>query len=106
LDRAVVSLFRIAAGDTWIDNMDVLDKELGLVDWGIGAFVFSFILVVNWTFPSLRLALAEIFQRLLKSEGAINELTCENMIRGFAKLPVTLDESGKLALLVPKFLLY
>jgi hypothetical protein len=29
--------------------MDVLDKELGLVDWGIGAFVFSFILVVNWT---------------------------------------------------------
>jgi hypothetical protein len=55
--------------------------------------------------PSLRLTLAEIFQRLLKSEGASDELTCENIIRGFAKLPVTLDESGKLALLVQKFLL-
>jgi len=56
LDRAVASLFRIAGGDTWIDNMDVLDKESGLVDWGIGAFVFSFILVVNWTLLQVSVA--------------------------------------------------
>jgi hypothetical protein len=56
LDRAVASLFRIAGGDTWIDNMDVLDKESGLVDWGMGAFVFSFILVVNWTLLQVSVA--------------------------------------------------
>jgi hypothetical protein len=129
--------------------MDVLDKESGQVDWGTGAFVFSFILVVNWTLlqvsvavlldnfvsetergkereqaiirekkmvqdsignvldpmlfllareyidqESLCCTLAEIFQRLLKSEGAHDELTCENIINGFAKLGVTFDESG------------
>jgi hypothetical protein len=43
---------------------------------------------------SLRSTLAEIFQRLLKSEEAHYELTCENIIQGFSKMDVTHDESG------------
>jgi hypothetical protein len=38
---------------------------------------------------SLCCTLAKIFQRLLKSEGAHDELTCDNIITGFAKLGVT-----------------
>jgi len=47
-DRAMAALFRIAAGDTWIEGVDVLD-ESGAVNWAIGGYVFSFVLIVNWT---------------------------------------------------------
>jgi hypothetical protein len=47
-DRALAALFRIAADDTWVEGVDVLD-ESGAVNWAIVGYVFSFVLIVNWT---------------------------------------------------------
>jgi len=51
--RAVVTLFRIAGGETWIgeppdEGMPIINDE-GFVNWGTAAFVMSFIVIVNWT---------------------------------------------------------
>jgi hypothetical protein len=54
-DRAVSTLFRIAGGDTWVDGMDVLNAE-GSVNWAVGGYVFSFILIVNWTLLQVSVA--------------------------------------------------
>ena len=43
-----VALTRAAASETWVSGIPVVD-ESGDVDWGTGAFVLSFVLVVNWT---------------------------------------------------------
>ena len=43
---------------------------------------------------NLNSSLAEIFQHLLNSEGATDELTCDNMMRGLSKLDITYDEPG------------
>jgi len=49
LDRAIATLFRIAAGETWVPDMPVYDEKSGLVDWAVGCYVFSFVILVNWT---------------------------------------------------------
>jgi hypothetical protein len=49
LDRAIATLFRIAAGETWVPDMPVYDEKSGLVDWAVGVYVFSFVILVNWT---------------------------------------------------------
>ena len=49
LNRAIVTLFRIAAGETWVPDMPVYDEKSGLVDWAVGCYVFSFVILVNWT---------------------------------------------------------
>jgi hypothetical protein len=43
---------------------------------------------------NLKSSLAEIFEHLLNSEGATDELTCDNMIRGLSKLDIKYDEPG------------
>jgi hypothetical protein len=55
-DRAVCALLRIAAGETWVDGMDVIDAESGAVNWLIGGYIFSFILLVNWTLLQVSVA--------------------------------------------------
>jgi hypothetical protein len=47
-DRAFVCMFRIAAGETWIDDMPVVGDD-GVLNFSIAIFIFSFILIVNWT---------------------------------------------------------
>ena len=49
LNRAIVTLFRIAAGETWVPDMPVYDEKSGLVDWAVGCYNFSFVILVNWT---------------------------------------------------------
>ena len=49
LDRAIATLFRIAAGETWVPDMPVYDEKSGLVDWAVGCYVFSFVILVYWT---------------------------------------------------------
>ena len=52
LDRAIATLFRIAAGETWhacvwwVPDMPVYDEKSGWVDWAIGVYVFSFVILV------------------------------------------------------------
>ena len=41
-------LFRIAAGETWVDGIDVTDED-GNVNWSLGGYILSFIAIVNWT---------------------------------------------------------
>lgn len=56
LSRAIVTLFRIAAGETWVDGMPIVKEETGRVDWPLGFYTFSFILVNNWTLLQVSVA--------------------------------------------------
>jgi hypothetical protein len=47
-DRAFVCMFRIAAGETWVDELPVVN-EGGDLNIAFAMFLFSFVLVVNWT---------------------------------------------------------
>ena len=42
LSRSVISLFRIAAGETWVEDVPVLNRG-GHVDWALSSFIMSFI---------------------------------------------------------------
>ena len=55
-DRSIATLFRIAAGETWVDEMAVVDPETGQVDWLEGAYVFSYIVLINWTLLQVTVA--------------------------------------------------
>ncbi len=46
-NRAFVALFRIAAGDTWIDSLPALGPD-GETEWKPALFVCSFIVVSVW----------------------------------------------------------
>ena len=46
-NRAFVTLFRIAAGDTWIDALPTLGPD-GEIEWKPALFVCSFIVVSVW----------------------------------------------------------
>ena len=47
-DRAFVCMFRIAAGETWVDELPVV-AEGGELNIAFASFLFSFVLIVNWT---------------------------------------------------------
>ena len=47
LSRAIVELFRIAAGETWVEDAPQTFDDGG-VNWALGVFIMSFILVFNW----------------------------------------------------------
>jgi hypothetical protein len=47
-DRAFVCMFRIAAGETWVGDLPVVDDN-GSLNVSIALFIFSFVLIVNWT---------------------------------------------------------
>jgi hypothetical protein len=52
-DRAFVCMFRIAAGETWVDELPVV-KEDGDLNIAFASFLFSFVLIVNWTLLQAR----------------------------------------------------
>ncbi len=47
-DRAFVCMFRIAAGETWVEELPVVGED-GTLNLSMAVFIFSFILVVDWT---------------------------------------------------------
>ncbi len=55
-DRAFVALFRISAGDAWIDSLPYVNDD-GSTNLGAVFFLDSFILVVNWTLLPITLAI-------------------------------------------------
>ena len=55
LERFIISMFRIAAGETWVDGSPIL-RDDGTVDWSTAAFVISFVIVVNWTLLQVSVA--------------------------------------------------
>ena len=46
-NRAFVTLFKIAAGDTWIDSLPLLNPD-GDLEWRPALFICSFIIVSVW----------------------------------------------------------
>ncbi len=44
---AFVSMFRIAAGETWVDNMQLID-ESGDLNWMNALFVCSYLVINVW----------------------------------------------------------
>ena len=55
LSRGLVSMFRIAAGETWIEGVPILQDDAS-VDWATGLFVMSFVITVNWTLLQVSVA--------------------------------------------------
>ena len=55
LSLAIIELFRIAAGETWISGLSEADEE-GNVNWGVALYVMSFILICNWTLLQVSVA--------------------------------------------------
>ncbi len=52
-DRAFVCMFRIAAGETWVDELPVVNEN-GDLNIAFASFLFSFVLIVNWTLLQAR----------------------------------------------------
>ena len=55
LSRALITMFRIAAGETWIEHQPVLRGD-GTVDWATAGFIISYVLVINWTLLQVSVA--------------------------------------------------
>ena len=55
-DRVIATLFRIVVGETWVDEMVVVDPETGQVDWFVVTYVFSYIVLVDWTLLQVTVA--------------------------------------------------
>jgi hypothetical protein len=47
-DRALSSMFRLTAGETWIDGLVPIDPETGAVNFGTSFFINSYIVIVVW----------------------------------------------------------
>jgi hypothetical protein len=54
-NRAFVSLFRIAAGDTWIDSLPMLGLD-GNIEWKPALFICSFIVLNVWVVLQISVA--------------------------------------------------
>ena len=55
LSVAFIELFRITAGETWVDEVPQVDEE-GNVQWALGIYIMSFILICNWTLLQVSVA--------------------------------------------------
>ena len=52
LSRSIISMFRIAGGETWSETMPtvyVRDDGTEYVNWKFGGFIILYVLVMNWT---------------------------------------------------------
>jgi hypothetical protein len=47
-DRALSSMIRLTAGETWLDELVLLDNETGVLNYGTALFVYSYILIAVW----------------------------------------------------------
>ncbi len=47
-DSAFVALFRIAAGDAWIESLPARGPD-GQMNVGIAVYQVTYVLIVNWT---------------------------------------------------------
>jgi hypothetical protein len=54
-DAAFVALFRITAGDAWIESLPAHTDD-GVVNPGIVTFLITYVLLVNWTLLPIRCA--------------------------------------------------
>jgi hypothetical protein len=48
-DQAVVTLFRVTAGMGWIDQILPIKNANGSINWKVGTYVCSYIVMANWT---------------------------------------------------------
>jgi hypothetical protein len=73
-DRALSSMFRLTAGETWIDELVLLDPETGLVNLGTALFIGSYIVIVVWIL--LQVSVAVLLVCLLPLQLALF-ITCK-----------------------------
>ncbi len=73
-DRAFVCMFRIAAGETWVDELPVV-KEDGELNIAFASFLFSFVLIVNWTLlqASLLAVLESVYLGFVTYDTVLSE---------------------------------
>ena len=93
--RAVVTLFRIAGGETWIgeppdEGMPIINEQ-GFVNWGTAAFVMSFVVIVNWTLLQVRCGPA----RPLCPTPAMLSCSCQVPLPGCSHVAHTLASMAR-----------
>ncbi len=47
-DRALSTMFRLTAGETWIDGLAAFNPEDGTLLYGTALFIYSYIVIVVW----------------------------------------------------------
>jgi hypothetical protein len=84
-DRAFVCMFRVAAGETWVDELSIVN-EGGDLNLSFAVFLFSFVLVVNWTL----LQASVMFGLSIQSFGVQDGLLPRNSLaRALSKIEVS-----------------
>jgi voltage-gated sodium channel len=80
LERSIISMFRIAAGETWVDGSPIV-RDDGTVDWPTAAFVMSFVIVVNWTLLQVSVAvlLDNFISETAREKKEIQDLQMEEL---------------------------
>jgi hypothetical protein len=53
-DRAFLSVFRLAAGETWVDTMEIINPDTGALNAPFAAFVMSYFIIVNCVLLQVR----------------------------------------------------
>ena len=77
LSRAIISMFRIAAGETWIEGKPIL-RDDGKVDWGTAAFIISYVVIINWTL--LQVSLCYICACMKARRARARVLCCDSRL--------------------------
>jgi hypothetical protein len=80
LERSIISMFRIAAGETWVEGSPIIAIN-GTVDWPTAVFVMSFVIVVNWTLLQVSVAvlLDNFISETAREKKEIQDLEMEEL---------------------------
>jgi voltage-gated sodium channel len=80
LERSIISMFRIAAGETWVEGSPIIAID-GTVDWQTAVFVMSFVIVVNWTLLQVSVAvlLDNFISETAREKKEIQDLEMEEL---------------------------
>jgi hypothetical protein len=63
-DRSFLALFRVIAGETWIDSLPMFNEDGGMNTIGF-LFILSFVVINNWTL--LQVSVAVLLDRFISA---------------------------------------
>jgi Ca2+-binding EF-hand superfamily protein len=69
-DRSFLALFRVIAGETWIDSLDRITED-GKLNGPAVVFIFSFIVIVNWTL--LQVSVAVLLDKFVSATAEMEQ---------------------------------
>ena len=69
-DRALSTMFRLTAGETWIDGLAAYSAEDGSLYYGSALFIYSYIVIVVWILLQVSVAVLLVRARAPAREAA------------------------------------